>query len=233
MPPEEATVSPMLLYDNPASSNALKVRFLLAELGLAYDRREMPMLRPRPGRVRRGEPVHRHPDPRRRRLRLTESNAILRYLALREKREDLYPTERRGHARVNELLDRFALTVRPAFFKHEAAALGFKFGTGFGGVPNDPERAAEIAGQIAPQIELLERVLADGEYALGDFTIADCAIAPVLFRTTKSGLDLSRVSEDLPAPRRAARASRVRRRGARHVGWRLCPVIGSAGRPGG
>ena len=84
-------------------------------------------------------------------------------------------------------------------------------------MPNDPERAAEIAVQIAPQIELLEAVLSDGEYALGGFTIADCAIAPVLFRTTKSGLDLtaypklSRLRDD------AAGASVVRRRGAGHV----------------
>ena len=181
----------MLLYDNPASSNALKVRFLLAELGLAYDRREIPMLRPRPDEYVALNPFTGIPTLDDDGFVLTESNAILRYLALRESREDLYPTEARGHARVNELLDRFALTVRPAFFKHEAAALGFKFGTGFGGVPNDPERAAEIAVQIAPQIELLEAVLSDGEYALGGFTIADCAIAPVLFRTTKSGLDLT------------------------------------------
>jgi glutathione S-transferase len=182
----------MLLYDNPASSNALKVRFLLAELDLAYDRHEVPMLRPRPDDYVALNPFTGIPTLDDDGFVLTESNAILRYLALRERREDLYPTERRGHARVNELLDRFALTVRPAFFKHEAAALGFKLGVGFGAVPNDPERAAEIAGQIAPQIELLETVLSDGEYALGgDFTIADCAIAPVLFRTTKSGLDLS------------------------------------------
>jgi glutathione S-transferase len=92
---------------------------------------------------------------------------------------------------VNELLDRFALTIRPAFFKHEAAAMGFKFGIGFGGVPNDPERAAEIAVDIAPQLALLEQILSADPYALGVFTIADCAIAPVLFRTTKTGLDLS------------------------------------------
>ena len=122
---------------------------------------------------------------------LTESNAILRYLALRERREDLYPDRTRGHARVNELLDRFALTVRPAFFKHEAAALGFKFGVGFGAVPNDPEQAAEIAEQIAPQIGLLESPVRRRRTRSAHFTIADCAIAPVLFRTTKSGLDLS------------------------------------------
>ncbi len=181
----------MLLYDNPVSSNALKVRFLLAELGLAYERHEVPMLRPRAAEYVAVNPLAGIPALDDDGFVVTESNAILRYLALREGRDDLYPTEPRGHARVNELLDRFALTIRPAFFKHEAAALGFKFGIGFGGRPNDPEKAAEIAAQIAPQVELLEQILSDGDYALGDFTIADCAIAPVLFRTTKSGLDLS------------------------------------------
>ena len=181
----------MLLYDNPVSSNALKVRFLLAELGLGYDRHEVPMLRPRPAEYVAVNPLAGIPTLDDDGFIVTESNAILRYLALREGREDLYPTEPRGHARVNELLDRFALTVRPAFFKHEAAAMGFKFGIGFGGVPNDPARAAEIAVDIAPQVALLEQILSHGPYALGDFTIADCAIAPVLFRTTKTGLDLS------------------------------------------
>jgi glutathione S-transferase len=181
----------MLLYDNGVSSNALKVRFLLAELGLEYDRHDVPMLRPRPADYVAVNPLAGIPTLDDDGFVVTESNAILRYLALREGREDLYPTEPRGHARVNELLDRFALTIRPAFFKHEAAAMGFKFGIGFGGVPNDPERAAQIARDIAPQIALLEQILAAGPYALGDFTIADCAIAPVLFRTTRTGLDLS------------------------------------------
>jgi glutathione S-transferase len=181
----------MLLYDHPVSSNALKVRFLLAELGLEYDRYEVPMARPRSAEYVAVNAFTGIPTLDDDGFVLTESHAILRYLALREGRGDLYPTEKRGHARVNELLDRFALTVRPAFFKHEAAALGFKLAVGFGGVPSDPERAAEIAVQIAPQIAMLEQVLSDGDYALGDFTIADCAIAPVLFRTTKTGLDLS------------------------------------------
>jgi len=188
----------MRLYDHPASSNALKVRFLLAELGLAYEREEVPMTRPRPDAYVALNPFTGIPTIDDDGFVLTESNAILRYLAQREGRDDLFPSEPRAQARVNELLDRFAQTVRPAFFKHEAAALGFKYGVGFGAVPADPERAAEIADKIAPQLTMLERVLSDGPHALGDFTIADCAIAPVLFRTTKSGLDLA------PYPRMAA-----------------------------
>ena len=181
----------MRLYDHPASSNALKVRFLLAELGLAYEREEVPMTRPRPDAYVALNPFTGIPTLDDDGFVLTESNAILRYLAQREGRDDLFPSEPRAQARVNELLDRFAQTVRPAFFKHEAAALGFKYGVGFGAVPADPERAAEIADKIAPQLTMLEQVLSGGPHALGDFTIADCAIAPVLFRTTKSGLDLA------------------------------------------
>ena len=46
-------------------------------------------------------------------------------------------------------------------------------------------------------ITLLETVLADGPYALGEFTIADCAIAPALHRTIGSGLDLAAAAVDL------------------------------------
>ena len=38
----------LALYDHPISSNALKVRCLLAELGLEYERRTVPIERPRP-----------------------------------------------------------------------------------------------------------------------------------------------------------------------------------------
>ena len=38
----------MRLHDNPISSNALKVRFLLAELGLGYERVAVPSARARP-----------------------------------------------------------------------------------------------------------------------------------------------------------------------------------------
>ena len=50
-PPETAAsryARRVLLYSNPVSTNALKVRFLLAELGLDYDTREVPLSQPRP-----------------------------------------------------------------------------------------------------------------------------------------------------------------------------------------
>lgn len=42
----------LLLYDNPLSSNALKVRLLLAELGLPYERQTVPFDLPGPSGTR-------------------------------------------------------------------------------------------------------------------------------------------------------------------------------------
>ena len=83
---------------------------------------------------------------------LSESNAILRYLAGREERDDLYPTALPARAAVEELLDRWALTFRPAFFRFEAPALGFVPGRGMGGGPPDPAALPAIAEAIAPTL---------------------------------------------------------------------------------
>lgn len=181
----------LLLYDNPTSSNALKVRFLLAELGLEYARRTVPYDHPRPDWYLAVNPVGGIPTLDDDGFVVSESNAILRYLANREAREDLYPTDPRERARVDTMLDRWSLTFRPAFFRHEAAALGFLPGQGMGGQDPDPEAAARIADEMAPTLSTLDGLLGPGGRALGTFTLADVAAAPVLFRTTKTGLDLA------------------------------------------
>ena len=70
----------ILLYDNPASSNAMKVRFLLAELGLAYERKHVPLARPRPDWYLARYPFGTVPFLEDGDFELGESNAILRYL---------------------------------------------------------------------------------------------------------------------------------------------------------
>jgi glutathione S-transferase len=120
----------VLLHDAPVSSNALTVRFLLEELGLAYERREVPLSRPRPDRHEAVDPIGGVPTLIDGSLVLSESNTILRYLAGIEGRDDLYPREPAARARVDQLLDRFSLTFRPAFFRVEAEALGFVAGIG-------------------------------------------------------------------------------------------------------
>jgi glutathione S-transferase len=180
----------LLLYDNPISSNALKVRFLLAELALEYERRLVPFDLPRPEWYTALNPVGGIPTLDDGGTIVAESHAILRYLADREVRDDLYPTEYRRRAAVDVFLDRWAITFRPAFFRYESPALGFVPGRGMlGGEP----RLDELSGvfdEIAPTLELLDTLIDPIGFALGSFTIADAAAAPILFRTTKTGLDL-------------------------------------------
>jgi glutathione S-transferase len=181
----------LLLYDNPVSSNALKARFLLAELGLDYERRTVPFDLPRPDWYLAVNPVGGIPTLDDGGFVVSESNTILRYLAGRENRDDLYPSDPPGRAQVDELLDRWSLSFRPAFFRFEAAALGFVPGQGMGA--GDPDVAAlpAIAEAIAPTLRTLDTVIDRWGTALGRFTIADVAAAPVLYRTTHTGLDLT------------------------------------------
>ncbi len=180
----------LLLYDNPVSSNALKARFMLSELGLGYERRTVPFDLPRPDWYLAVNPVGGIPALADGDLVLAESNAILRYLASREQRDDLYPAALRARAAVDELLDRWALTFRPAFFRFEAPALGFVPGRGMGGGPPDPAALPAIADAIAPTLRLLDGLIAPSGLALGTFTIAAVAAAPVLYRTAHTRLDL-------------------------------------------
>jgi len=180
----------LLLYDNPASSNALKARFLLAEVGLTYDRRTVPFDQPRPDWYLAVNPVGGIPTLEDDGLVLAESHAILRYLAAREGRDDLYPAEPRERARVDELLDRWAATFRPAFFRYEAPALGFVVGKGMRGGAARPDELPGVAESIAPQLRLLDGLVDPSGYALGRFTLADVAAGPVLYRTIHTGLDL-------------------------------------------
>ncbi len=184
----------LVLYDNPRSSNALKVRFLLAELGLPYERRVVDMARPRPEGYMALNPVGGIPTLDDDGFVLSESHAILRYLAGRRSRHDLLPSDLFERARVDEFLDRFHTGLRAAFFRHEVAALGYVRDAGFGAAPPDAEAAARAAEALAPTLELLDALVSPAGAVLGRLTLADFALAPVLHRTTLTGLDLS------PAP---------------------------------
>jgi glutathione S-transferase len=164
----------LTLCDHPISSNALKVRFLVAELGLEYERRTIPITRPRPDDYVALNPLAGIPALIDGDLVLTESNAILRYLANRYGGGDLYPADPAARAPVDELLDRYSLSLRPALFSVEALALGFTPEGGFGAGPADPEGAAARAQEIAGTLRTFDGLVDSGGYALGRFTIADC-----------------------------------------------------------
>lgn len=180
----------LVLYDNPGSSNALKARVLLAELGLPYERLTIPFELPRPAAYLAVNPLGGIPTLVDGETVVAESNAILRYLARREARADLYPLDAEGAALIDTFLDRWSLTFRPAFFRHEAAALGFAPGKGMGGAEPDLEAAARIEEEIAPTLSLLEQLVRGDGTALGGYTLADVAAVPILFRTTRTDLDL-------------------------------------------
>jgi len=196
-------MSDLVMLDSPISSSGLKVRILMAAIGLEHTSEEIPMPNPRPARLTDLNPIALVPVLIDGPLVLTESHAILRYVAAREGRDDVYPTDLRERAVVEEFLERFSTRFRPAFFQHEIPALGYTDEYGFDGVPRDPKRAAVVEGEIAPHIAMLDSLVGEDWAVLGRFTIADCSLGAVLFRTTITGFDLT------PYPRLAALRERV------------------------
>ena len=76
----------------------------------------MPRARPRPDWYLEVNPFGGVPAIRDGDLVLAESQAILRYLATRESRDDLYPTDPVARARVDWALDAWTTTVFPRIF---------------------------------------------------------------------------------------------------------------------
>ena len=170
------------LYHFPTSSNALKVRFMLAELDLTYERVEVPRARPRPDWYLELNPQGGIPTIADDDFVLAESNTILRYLAQRESRADLYPKSLRERAVVERLLDAWSMLVRPSIFPLERAS----------GVHDerDDEAAAAALPDAQRSLEALEALVADNGTMTGAFTIADMCAAPTLFRTRALDLPL-------------------------------------------
>lgn len=169
----------MRLYDNPGSTNAIKVAVLLDELGVECERILTPMRGPKPagyphpfGMV----PVLVDGD-----VVITESNVALRYLAERFERPDLRGATPAERARIDVLLDSLSLEVRPALWGVEEFAI---YGDP---VSNEGERIATLEQQLAGYDQLLDP---DGPWATSaGLTIADCALAGRAFHVPKLPLD--------------------------------------------
>ncbi len=184
----------LVLYSHPVSSNALKARFLLSVLGLEYETCEVPLSRPRPTWYTDVNPYGRIPTLLDGDLVLPESNAILRYLANREQRVDLYPADPAARARVDFALDAWSTQVRPSLAPLETAALFHRDRETGGGRWEDADPAAVEAarGSAEAMLDVFESAIADNGTVLGSFTIADCAVGPVLWRSLRLPLDFSR-----------------------------------------
>jgi glutathione S-transferase len=180
----------LTLWDNPDSTNGLKVRFLLAELGLEHDTRLVPLTRPRPAEYLALNPLGGIPTLQDGTITLSESQAILRYLTVREGRDDLYPAGARERAIVDQFLERWTNGLRTALFRVEMHALGWTMAGGFSPQDGDLDKARAAEAEIAPQMQVLDGLVGAHFTVLDRFTIADCAVAPALHRTLATGQDL-------------------------------------------
>jgi glutathione S-transferase len=169
----------LTLYDNRGSTNAIKVRFLLAELGLDYERIDVP-LDDKPAWYADVHPFNLLPALVDGDLTVTESNTALRYLAAREGRDDLYPSDAVRRARVDMLLDSLSLEVRPALWAAEEPVVY--------GLPSDVDWGPALDRALTGY----ERLIADEGYAAGEFSIADCAIAGRMQYIDQLPIDLGR-----------------------------------------
>ena len=182
----------LVLHANPRSSNAQKVRFLLGELGLDYELREVPFGDERPDWHVAVNPLGGIPALVDGDLQLAESHAILRYLTAREARDDLYPAELRARARVDWILDAVATSLREVTRPFDAAAYGWRRRQGIGAAPPAADGGAAALADATPTLHALAHLLDPAGYAChGRFTLADVAAAPYLNRIVRSGNDLT------------------------------------------
>lgn len=160
----------LVLYDDTLSTNAIKIRFLLEELGLEVRKVPIALDAPRPASYLALHPFGLVPTLVDSGLVVTESNTALRYLAERAGREDLRGEDARRRARIDVLLDSLSLEVRPALWAVEEVVIYHLDVTA-------EERAARMDA-LAAALDAFERLAdADGPYLAGGFSIADCAVA--------------------------------------------------------
>ena len=184
----------LVLYDHPVSSNCLKARFLLAELELEAERRHVPFTRPRPSHYLELNPFGGLPALVDGNVMLAESNAILRYLARREQRDDLYPSDPGSAATVDWALDLWATAVRPALIAAEGIGLMKTGNWDEGGgkwEDADQDQLGPALEEAATALARFEAFCADGGTVTGTLTIADFCVAPVLWRWKRLPLDFA------------------------------------------
>jgi glutathione S-transferase len=179
------------LYSNRYSTNARKVRYLLAELGLEHDLVEVGTGPERPDWYAELHPYGTIPALVDGDLVLYESNTMLRYLAQRESREDLYPASPSERALIDQAMDALSLSVRPALWDFELATTYVRVPPHRGGEDAssaDPEAVRAVLPALEEALGGFERFLAP----LGHFSIADCAVAGRFATAPKLPLDLAR-----------------------------------------
>jgi glutathione S-transferase len=174
----------VILYDHPVSANCLKVRILLAHLGLAYERVTVDLFT---GETRRPEHLARNPDGRVPVLELDsgellpESAAIMLYLA---EGTPYLPEDRLARARVHQWL----------FFEQNQIEPGIavaRFMAAVGRVKKHPEVFGERLRQGRRGLESMERGLTHDFIAGEAYTVADMALYGYVHCADEAGADLA------------------------------------------
>jgi glutathione S-transferase len=180
-------VGPVKLYDFLSSGNAYKVRLLLHQLEIPFERVEMNILE---GATRTPEFLAKNPNGRIPTLELddgtilTESNAILFYLA---DGTPHLPGDRLTRARVLQWL----------FFEqyeHEPNIATVRFWLHY--LPElDDARKAQLPGKRErgdAALGVMDRHLAKNPFFVGGYSIADIALYAYTHVADEGGFDLSR-----------------------------------------
>ncbi len=173
----------MLLYDNDFSGNCYKVRLLLTQLGLPFERRQLSVVdrSDRPEILGELNPALRVPtlileDGR----PLAESNAILCYLA-------------RGTRMLSEEAYEHAQTLQWLFFEqysHEPYIAVARFWRIAGITPAAPDLEAKQRGGMAA-LEAMEGHLSGRQFLVGDqYTIADISLYAYTHVAPEGGFEL-------------------------------------------
>jgi len=174
----------MRLYEHPASSNCLKIRIALRQLGLAYESVTVDLFR---GETRTREHFARNPDGRIPVLEtddgdmVAESGAILLYLA---EGTPLLPAGRLERAQVHQWM----------FFEQnriEADLAVARFWRQAGRDATLPEAFANRVERARDAVAALERGLAGGgAFVAGDeYTVADIALYGYVHCGADAGVD--------------------------------------------
>jgi len=173
----------MKLYYFP-SPNPQKVRFALLELGLECEIVPVDLLKSeqRTPEFLALNPYGRVPVLTDGALTLWESHAILAYLG--EKTRKLWPTSATGRADALRWLFFLAQHISPP-----ATELAFnRIAVKLRGLPGDEDAIARGEKALPDAIRIVEGELAKDQWLLGnDFTLVDCAYAPILNIAEKAG----------------------------------------------
>jgi glutathione S-transferase len=175
----------VILYDHPASSNCMKARILLRQLGIPFERVTVDLFT---GETRTPEHFGRNPDGRIPVLELDdgqtipESGAILLHLA---DRTEYLPTDRLARTRVFQwmLFEQNRIEAELAYARFLKLS---------GRAEQIPEVFQNRRERGRDALVALDRGLSDGrDFIGGDYSIADIALYGYVHCAADAGVDLA------------------------------------------